>query len=268
MAPIHKAVDRLVSLDTFIDHMSALPQLREQLNGDQLENLLRELYRQAGLKTLYDNDIEGWPMAVRSIRTAIKSMLTIKRLIGQAAKSIDEVRAGYPVQVEYLNDLSLARQEPFFSDTLEDISQSLRKLLEDAALVEAMVASNMHPALRTPPERRLAQSFRLTGRSEEESLTRSFEDKYEYLTPKTPAIDHWFIGAAAECLNKCEQETGSRIRGKDKIIARIFEMMGEPGRTEGSISKELRRQKTQGRPSLPRVRGCPREGDYGPDLLP
>ena len=189
MASIHK--DRLVSLDSFIDHMSALPQLRETLNRVQLETLLRELYRQANRKELYDYDIERWPMAVRNIRRARRSMLTIKRLIGQAAKSIDKVRSGYPVQVEYLNDLSEARQEPFsLSDTLEDISQSLRKILEDAALVEAMVASNMHPALRTPTERRLAQSFRLTGRSEEESLTRGFQDKCKYLTPKTPAIDH------------------------------------------------------------------------------
>lgn len=132
-------------------------------------------------------------------------------------------------------------------------------MVEDAGLVEAMVVTNVHPAKRTEDEKSLITAHRLSAKHEEEYR--------KFLNPKTPAIDHWFIGVAADHLERLEKATGTRISGKEKIIARLFDMMGERGRTEESIGKELRRQKTQGRPRL-RITFCPKDNDYGPDLLP
>jgi hypothetical protein len=87
------------------------------------------------------------------------------------------------------------------------------------------------------------------------------------LQPKTRGIDHWFIGAAADRLEAFEKGSGIRLSGKQRIIARLFETIGELGRTEDSISKELQRQKTDGRPQL-HIPFCPKDNEYGPDLLP
>jgi hypothetical protein len=233
--------------------------LKGKLAKDQIEHLLSELYKFARHKIEYDIEIENWSKAIPKIRRARKSVGSIKKLIEQAADRFDSVPRKYPVEVKYLNDLTDAHQEPLFSDALREISQSLRKMAEDAALVEGMIAANVHPAKRTEDEKSLITAHRLSARHEEEYR--------QFLRPKTPAVDHWFIGVAAHHLERYEKEAGTRISGKERIIARLFDMMGEPGRTEGSISKELRRQKIQGRPRLS-LPFSPKDDDYGPDLLP
>ena len=195
-------------------------------------------------------------------------MCSIKRSIEQAADRFDKLFKELPVELEYLDDLACAQQDLYFydasseapfSDKLGDITQSLRRLREDAALVEAMIAAYVHPAKRTPNEKRLVESHDLASRRDNE---------YRFLKPKTPAVDLWFIGAAAACLRKCEYATGQHIPSKDKIIGRMFALMDEPGRTEGSIAKELLRQEKYLRQPVVRLPYCPLDGWYGPDLLP
>jgi hypothetical protein len=248
------SVRRLPLIDDFIDGMKILPQLRARLQDDDIETLLCKLYTIARTKIGYDSAIENWPEAIPKIRRARKSMHDIKDWIEEASDRIERITKADPVQIKYLNDLTEAQLDPLFSDTLRDISEALRKMSAKAALVEAMIAANMHPAKRTESEKRLVKLHRLSASGDEER---------RFLRPKTPAVDHWFIGEAAACLAKY----GGEISGKEKIIARLFEMIGEPGRTEGSISKELQRQSKRGRPALP-LYGCPRDGHYGPDLLP
>ena len=154
------------------------------------------------------------------------------------------VRAGHSIQATVGHESGLSSQ---------------RTMGEDAALVEAIIARNVHPAKRTESEKKLIAAYRQSSRHEDEYR--------QFLRPKTPAVDHWFIGVAADHLERVEKEAGTRIRGKEKIIARLFDMMGEPGRTEESISKELRRQKNQGRPRLHQP-VSPKDDEYGPDLLP
>jgi hypothetical protein len=246
------SISRLPLIDDFIDGMRTLPQLPARLRDD--ETLLCKLYTIARIKIEYDSAIENWPKAIPKIRKARKSMHNVKKWIEEASDRIQRIVKVDPVQLTYLDDLTAAHQEPLFSDTLRDISVSLRKMSADAALGEAIIAANMHPAKRTENEKRLVKVHHLSA---------SHDEERRLLRRKTPAVDHWFIGETAACLAKY----GGRVSGKEKIIARLFEMIGEPGRTEGSISKELNRQSKQGRPALP-LCGCPRDDDYGPDLLP
>jgi hypothetical protein len=259
MDTLTRVMHRLKPIDDFVDAMSALPQLQGKLAKDEIEGLLHELYKFARLKISYDIEIENWSTAIPKIRRSGKVMRGIKKSFDQAADRFASIPKKHPVEVRYLDDLTLAHQEPRFSEALEEILRSLRKMGEDAALVEAMIATNVHPAKRTESEKKLIAAHRLSARHEDEYR--------QFLRPKTPAVDHWFIGVAADHLERVGKETGTRIRGKEKIIARLFEMMGESGRTEESISKELRRQKTEGRPNLS-LPLSPDDDNYGPDLLP
>ena len=259
MDTLTRVMHRLKPIDDFVDAMSALPQLQGKLAKDEIEGLLHELYKFARLKISYDIEIENWSTAIPKIRRSGKVMRGIKKSFDQAADRFASIPKKHPVEVRYLDDLTLAHQEPRFSEALEEILRSLRKMGEDAALVEAMIATNVHPAKRTESEKKLIAAHRLSARHEDEYR--------QFLRPKTPAVDHWFIGVAADHLERVGKETGTRIRGKEKIIARLFEMMGESGRTEESISKELRRQKNQGRPQIHQPLS-PKDDAYGPDLLP
>lgn len=218
-------------------------------------DVLRRLCRE---KISYDKGIQEWPEAIPDIRRSRRSMVTIKASLKRAADEIDALTKVHSAEVAYLDEFTVWTQKPQFSAALREMSQSLRIMLEDAAFVEATIAANVHPAKRTKEEKRIIASHRLSMSSDEGS---------RFFRPKTPAVDHWFIGAAAGCLEQCEKANATQIRGKEKIIAKLFEIIGEPGRTEGSILKELQRQKIQGRPSLS-VLFCPRKDRYGPDVEP
>jgi hypothetical protein len=254
-----RVMKRLKPINDFVDGMSVLPQLQRNLAKDEIEGLLHKLYEVAQRKISYDIEIDNWSTAIPKIRRSAKVMRGIKKSFDQAANRFASISTKHPVEVSYLDDLTLAHQEDRFSEALVEILRSLRKMGEDAALVEAIIVSNVHPAKRTESEKKLITAHLPRTRR---------EDAYrQFLRPKTPAVDHWFIGVAADHLERVEKETGTGIRGKEKIIARLFEMMGEPGRTEESISKELRRQKNQGRPRLHQP-VSPNDDEYGPDLLP
>ena len=249
---------QLKPLDYFMKEMGALPQLRLNLAKDRIEGLLHGLYQVAWDKVRHDIEIDNWSKAIAKIRRTRKSVGNIKKVIELAADRFDTMLEKYPVEMQYLDNLTEAHQEPVFSEALREISRSLRRMAHDAVQVEGIMAATMHPAKKTQGEERLIRSLRLYAK---------FEDEYpQFLTPKTPAVDHWFIGQVAEKLERFEENTKTRIRAKEVIIARLFEIMGDFGRSEGSISKELRRQKTQGRPNL-HIPSCPEDDQYV-DLLP
>jgi hypothetical protein len=259
MGPLQKSVRRLEPIKTFIEGMKRLPQLSDKLSDSQVETLLDELYRHAELKIQYDENVQSWQKVISEFRRARMSVLHIKKCIEQAADRFDDITKDNRVLLEYLDVVTRFQQRPtIFSVALCEIRGSLSELRETASIVEAMLAGSIHPAQRTSKENDLARLHNVSGGDVRE---------YTFLRPKTPAIDHWFIGAAADCLERCEKQNHTRISGKDKIIASLFEMLGEPGRTEGSIAKELRRQKTQGRPCLDAILS-PWPIEMGPDLLP
>ena len=73
---------------------------------------------------------------------------------------------------------------------------------------------------------------------------------HEYpVSSHSPDIDHWFIGAAADCLDQYKTGTGKKIPNYNHIISGLFRVAFNFTRTEESIRIELRRQKKDGRPT-------------------
>jgi hypothetical protein len=129
------------------------------------------------------------------------------------------------------------------------------KAASDCALeAAASRVAAIHPSLRTLAEKKMAKRW----------LSRfgSFEPAdYPLIGPKTPAIDHWFIGQAHSRLLEFERQLsdGRKLPNKVGILTQLFEVLFKETRSPESIRKELERQKKSGVPeySWPALIGLP-----------
>jgi len=240
---------RLKPLDIFIKEMKTVEQLSKVLQDDQLKELLHELHGLMECKIRRDRDADNWAEWFPRIRRARTAMRRTRERIEKAADLLDKI-AEEQSHVLYIDGWTVEHQEALFSDVLHNVLQSLRTMRRDAASEEAAYATAIHPGQRTAAERRLVKDNR---------WSKDREEGCKFMRPNTPAIDHWFIAKAAACLEECERKTDRRIGGKAKIIAKLFEMMGDKGRiedTKSKVAKELWRQKTDGRPEV-KIYPCP-----------
>ena len=146
----------------------------------------------------------------------------------------------------------------------------MKRALEAAASIEFLTAAVVHPHLRKPAEKETAKQL-LGPDTDPSSLETSLESLVFPARERSPDIDHWFIGAAADCLDKFRTGTGKEIPRYDEIIAETFKIaFGDSERDAENVRTELRRQKKDGRPMY-HIPGRPIPGAipstiYKPDL--
>jgi hypothetical protein len=237
MNAVHKSARPLELKRIFIKRMKGVKQLRDQLTNDQLVPLLHALYDHMLQKIKADAEIAEWSTVVSKISKGRELVGHFKKGVTQAAGLVDRLTTEFKVLIEYRDALRQHKYDRHSLAMLNEAAEFLAFLqVEIVANIEVTLALQVHPALRTPKEWRILELYGLGG-----------QPKCPFLKTKTAIIDHWFIGAAADCLDECEKLAGTRIGVRAPIIRNLFEAMGQ-ARTDASIEKELQRQKTQGRP--------------------
>jgi hypothetical protein len=122
--------------------------------------------------------------------------------------------------------------------------QFLEAALECADKYQLVFAGLIHPHFRRRPvEKQQAEQELAEGVAAEMIVSHQYP-----ASPESPDIDHWFIGAAATCLDQYKTGTGRKIPSYDAIIRALFKVAFTDSRSAESIRIELRRQKKDGRP--------------------
>ncbi len=257
--------EKFKSFDDFCRVMNELPQLK-MLKEKQRSALLDDLYHIAVRKVVSEKFAEAARRSVPWLRNERIKISKLRQLISEAADCLDQACSDCGEQMydiecfrqfmsQFMSDPStysfkVVKGPIDYSEQLGDIeftkgdleigkiAERLRELVVELETREEIIALTIHPRFRTPVEQRLASE-----------ANPHKPHRYPLIGPKTPAIDHWFIGAAATCLEKYQAETAMKISNVAQFIGRLFDAaFGAVGRTEGSIDRELRRQKTDGRP--------------------
>jgi hypothetical protein len=227
----------------FEEFAQAMEQSLEKVQKKDCIPLLKCLYRAAKRKI----QMERWryeaPTGVENLRRDRKSMSETKTTLNSTLKIL------LKAQREKLPQLRLIEGSLFDLDRDQSFAKIIR-YLEDA--VEAagkwkLVFDGLIPAeLRDKDEKLRAKIELAEGIAAETIVSHPYP-----MSQKSSEIDHWFIGAAAECLDQYRTERGKKIPNPGSIIYQLFEAIeGRQGGFEG-ITKELRRQKKNGRPKLP-----------------
>jgi hypothetical protein len=207
----------------------------------RVDALISALYRTAEKKvelelqrTRAHNDKE----MLRSNRSSRKAAM---KLLSDALNLLSQTKDQYKVELE---QIEFAVELEDFRFRFDDIIQHLKDAVEAAANFQLADAGQVHPHLRKKAERQLAQE-KIAGEVVAGSIV-----PHDYpARPKSPNIDHWFIGELAACLDKYPRSGGRKIPAYGHIISEIFRIAFGDDRADDSVRQELGRQKMAGRPT-------------------
>lgn len=234
---------------------------------DELDSLLKCLYEAAKTKTQFE-DYRNWAGENdEAVRKGRDSMAAVRKQLSKALHVIEKTAETNNAELEQIESWVEGGR---FEFTFDEITQNLKSALEAAANIESLAAGMVHPHRRKPAEKDMAKQL-IDPEIDTHALESSLESLVFPARPLSPDIDHWFIGAAADCLDRCRTGSGKNIPRRDEIISKTFEIAFEDdSRNAENIRTELGRQKIEGRPTY-HLPGRPIPGaipptTYGPDL--
>jgi hypothetical protein len=179
----------------------------------------------------------------RTIREKKKSMSQARKLLNHALRNIKKAKVEHSEALVLVEGSIFSLEDECFS--FRGSIQFLEAAVECADKYQLVFAGLIHPRLRRRPvEKRQAEQELAEG------VAAGAIASHQYpASPDSPDIDHWFIGAAAECLDRCTTGTGKKIPAYDGIIQALFRVaFQDVERSAESIRIELRRQKKDGAP--------------------
>ncbi len=214
----------------FCEQMLQLPQLGE-LEKTKQNELLWRLYRAANFKMFLERAKPDRDEA-SELRRYRKHLRRLKRALEHLIQELRTMTETVPPLREcFVNALEPDKLFPF----LDALTQAVQFVVDSDRPAAALI----HPALRSKAERALVPS-ELT---EHIDVPRS---------SKSPKINLWFIGAAADCLNGYRTEKNKRIRRYDIVISELFKAaFGDSSRNDENIRVVLRRQQRAASDSWP-----------------
>lgn len=217
------------------------------LNGTPPDRIVRELYSAAMMKAALENGLTLAQQGTRSLRRVRMRLSWLHALLQRALRSLETVETCYLTELE-ISERFRAKHgydESRSGRELSKIKQQLARRSDGVADAECTYAALIHPRLRTAPENRLAGQTSSPIR--EISASPVWREK-------SPQIDHMFIGQIAACLEQFEMETSSQQTGRVKKLStsasffrQVFEAAFGVIKLEGTIAKELERQRKNGR---------------------
>jgi hypothetical protein len=205
--------------------------------------LLKCLYRAAKRKLLLERWRDEAPRGVDKLRQDRKSMSETKTTLNNALKILLNVQREKRPQLSLIEGslIDLERDQ-----SIAKIIRYLEEAVETAGKWKLVFDGLISPELRDKDERRRAKTELAEGVAAGTIVSHPYP-----MSQKSSKIDHWFIGAAAECLDQYRTERGKKIPNYGDIIYQLFVVVERRhGGFEG-IAKELRRQKKDGRTKLP-----------------
>jgi hypothetical protein len=219
----------LKSLPTFAKFCREMKPYLELVRQSDVEQLLQSLYRAAKIKVQNEELRLQATTAVPWFRIDQKKMARANTVINKALKCLAEIVD--PDVKQYL----VAEQEidhDLYEFGFDEMVEFLTDAAERARTWKQVNAAYIHPDLRNKTEKQLVKKF---GEVEPHSYP---------ARPKSSAINHWFMGTAAKCLDQARSIKGTRIPNYGKIISKVFEVaFRDHMTTEASITRELHRQK-------------------------
>ena len=223
--------------ETFVQQMKPLLTLVPE---SELASLMQCLYAAAKKKLELEENRRWAGEMAKHFRKMRRSMKTAQKLLGRALRILERTE-----EKEGQNLRQMEWQEESYKFNFDETIQNLKRAWEAAGASQPFLAAAVHPHLRDKAEKEMAKQLMAPGVD-----AHSMEFLISPARPKSPDIEHWFIGAAADCLDKYRTGTGEKIPRHDQIISALFKIaFGDHSRSEENIRKELVRQEKSGRPS-------------------
>ena len=226
----------LPDFDQFVgemkQHLTLVPE-------KDLSPLLMYLYEAAKAKLEFE-DYRRWAQAMATrYRRMRNSMEVAGKALSKAVDTLEKAKAD-DKDLEFIEWIQKGYKFNF-----EEITRQVKVALETVEDSKAALAAMIHPHLRSTPEKHSAKKL-----SDPNFDTSSLEDLVFPARTTSPEIDHWFMGAAAECLDKYRTGTDKKIPRYDKIIYELFKVaFRQTKRDVDSIRREVNRQMRSGRPA-------------------
>jgi hypothetical protein len=200
------------------------------------------LYRAAKRKKLLELWRDEAPRGVANLRRDRQSMSQTRKQLETALMVLAQAH------VDNLTGLRLVEGSLFDLErdqSFAKIISYLRDAIECAEKWKLVFDGLISPELREKDERKRAKTELAAGVAAGTIVSHSYP-----VGEKSPDIDHWFIGAAAECLDQYKTERAKRIPRYNQIIYELFKVVDGRYRSFESIDRELRRQRKAGRPKF------------------
>jgi hypothetical protein len=228
-------------LPSFSDFSKLMSEIRylKAVDERHREKLLLELYKVAEAKERMEHRRAYEIDLSKESREGRRRLSVASGLLRHALQDIRKARQVCRDELEDIESMHL--DEWGFS--FAEIEEHLKTTIEFVTSYEGLNAALVHPDLRTPREKRLAnQPTPAIGEVTEEA-----GDHIPYpVKAKSRAIDHWLIGEAGVCLDKYRTSKNHKIQRYDTVIAKLFYVAFKEIHSEDSIRKELRRQEKGG----------------------
>jgi len=237
--------DKLFVFDVFAHRMK--PELAV-VRQSELTPLLKSLFRIAEKKVHLEKMRDLSLRDVKGLRRFRKEIIAAGRGIKKALGILKNTQRRYGdalsnVAVEDTVDGEL------ILISFDEIVQYLEDALEVAGTERLVAVGQIHTQLRSGYEKKLAKKKLPSPGGEVEAG--SIDPHDHPARERSPDIDHWFIGAAARCLDKYRTAEGKPIPRYDKIISKLFEVaFNDRTRDVENIRTELGRQKESGSPCI------------------
>ena len=217
------------------------------LNRELPDRIVREIYSAAIIKVSIENGLKLVQQGTKGLRRVRKRLSRLHALLQRALRSLETVEKVHLTELEIPERFRAKHgyEGSRSGAEISKIQQRLKSLSAGVANAECTYAALIHPRLRTSPENRLASQAPTTIRHI--SVSPVWREK-------SPQIDHLFIGQVAACLEQLEKAASSQpsVRAKKLSISasflrQVFEAAFGVIKLEGTIAKELERQRDHGR---------------------
>jgi hypothetical protein len=206
----------------------------DRVRRSDVDQILGSLYRAAKIKVRCEEQRVEASDGVPGFRSDRKKMARAKALITKALKLLADVDPDIRWYLTAEREIDDQDYEFSFDDMVEFLTDAA----ESAGTRELIAAGWVHPDLRNKTEKQLAKKLVPGGH-----VAGELETHFLTARPKSKAVDQWFMGVAAKCLDQGRDVKGKKIPNYEKLINKAFEAVGDRMKTEGSIRKELTRQK-------------------------
>jgi hypothetical protein len=237
---------KLPSLVKFSQLMTKLRCLKAVAPVDR-KNLLKQLYQAAREREWREWYARNARQGARSARQDRVDLSELSSLLGTALNNVKDARQRYGDLMWNMEDSHV--DEWGFS--IEQIEENLRTLIHFVDGYEAFSAALIHPELRKPIEKQLAeQQTTAIG-----DITEEANDHDDYTSgDKFIDLNHKLIRKAADILDMFHTSQNKKIQCYSTIIKRIFEVaLDDFDQTEGGIKMELVHKKKDDESSRQRV---------------
>lgn len=211
-----------------------------------LGKLLKGLYEVAKKKIRFESVRKQEQDDAIYLRVERKKWARLRPLLQRALVALTKAQQQYPLEMEAIE----GDPEEASHISFDDVTRLLKDTLGEADDWKIRSAWNVHPGLRNRREKKLASQKPSDGRPIDFPILDFIPPRNVYpVRSRSSEVDHWFIGAAAECLDDYRTGSGKKIPRYDRIISELFKTcFGDHQRNEENVRTELGRQKKAGKP--------------------